>query len=52
MKQNGYGEHIAYTVRNVPYETAIQTEDIAEQLAEKFALPYDQAKTLTNVKWK
>lgn len=52
MEQTGYGEHIANTVRNMPYETAIQTEDIAEQLAEKFALPYDQARTLTNVKLK
>ena len=52
MEQTGYGEHIADTVRNMPYETAIQTEDIAEQLAEKFALPYDQARTLTNVKLK
>ena len=52
MEQAGYGEHIAYTVRNVPYEAAIQTEDIAGQLAEKFALPYDQAKAITNVKLK
>lgn len=52
MEQAGYGEHIAYTVRSVPYEAAIQTEDIAGQLAEKFALPYDQAKTITNVKLK
>ncbi|MDR1603400.1 MAG: DUF6088 family protein [Gracilibacteraceae bacterium] len=48
----GYGEHIADTVKNMPYESAIQTEDIAERLAEKFALPYDQAKALTNVKLK
>jgi hypothetical protein len=52
MEQTGYGEHIAQTVRNMPYEAAIQTEDIAEQLAGKFALPYDQAKALTNVKLK
>ena len=52
MEQIGYGEHIVNTVRNMPYESAIQTEDIAERLAEKFALPYDQAKTLTNVKLK
>lgn len=52
MEQVGYGEHIAYTVRNLPYEAAIQTGDIAEQLAAKFALPYDQAKMLTNVKLK
>jgi hypothetical protein len=36
----------------MPYEAAIQTEDIAGQLAEKFALPFGQAKTLTNVKLK
>jgi hypothetical protein len=52
MEQTGYGEHIAQTVRNMPYEAAIQTEGIAEQLAGKFALPYDQAKALTNVKLK
>ncbi len=52
MEQIGYGEHIADTVRNMPYESAIQTEDIAERLAVKFALPYDKAKTLTNVKLK
>lgn len=52
MEQAGYGEHVAHTVRNVPYEAAIQTKDIAEQLVEKFALPYDQAKALTNVKLK
>ncbi|NSW92106.1 MAG: hypothetical protein HPY74_15790 [Firmicutes bacterium] len=52
MEQIGYGEHIVNIVRNMPYESAIQTEDIAERLAEKFALPYDQAKTLTNVKLK
>ncbi len=52
MEQIGYGEHIVNTVRNMPYESAIQTEDIAERLAERFALPYDQAKTLTNVKLK
>jgi len=52
MEQIGYGEHIVNTVRNMPYESVIQTENIAERLAEKFALPYDQAKTLTNVKLK
>lgn len=52
MEQAGYGEHIAHTVRNVPYDAAIQTEDIAGELAEKFALPYNQAKTITNVKLK
>lgn len=52
MEQIGYGEHIAHTVRGMPYESAIRTEDIAKQLAERFTLPYDQAKTLTNVKLK
>lgn len=52
MEQAGYGEHIAHTVRNVPYEAAIQTEDIAGELAKKFAIPYNQAKTITNVKLK
>ncbi|MCG9966946.1 type IV toxin-antitoxin system AbiEi family antitoxin domain-containing protein [Pelotomaculum terephthalicicum JT] len=52
MEQIGYGEHIAETVKNIPYEAAIQTENIAAQLAETFALPYEQAKALTNVKLK
>lgn len=52
MEQIGYGEHIADTVKNMPYETVIKTEDIAERLAEDFVLPYEQAKTLTNVKLK
>jgi len=52
MGQTGYGEHIAYIVRNLPYKTAIQTEDIAEQLAEKFTLSNGQTKSLTNVKLK
>jgi len=42
MEQIGYGEHIAETVKNIPYEAAIQTENIAAQLAETFALPYDR----------
>ena len=52
MEEIGYGVHIADTVKNMPYEAAIQTEDIAEQLAAAFALPYKQAKALTNVKLK
>lgn len=52
MEPLGYGEHIADTVRNIPYEAAIQTEDIAEQLAAQFAIPYGKAKTVTNVKLK
>lgn len=52
MEPLGYGEHIADTVRNIPYEAVIQTEDIAEQLAAQFAIPYDKARTVTNVKLK
>jgi hypothetical protein len=52
MEQLGYGEFIAGIVKNLPYESAIQTEDIAEQLAERFALPNDKARKLTNVKLK
>lgn len=52
MEPFGYGEHIANTVRNIPYEAAIQTEDIAAQLAARFAIPYDKARTATNVKLK
>lgn len=52
MEQIGYGEHVAHTVKGMPYEAAIRTEDVAKQLAKKFALPYDRAKTITNVKLK
>jgi hypothetical protein len=52
MEQAGYGEHIAHAVGNLPYEAAIQTADIAEELAGKFGLSYDQAKAITNVKLK
>ncbi len=52
MEQTGYGAHIARAVRSVPYETAIETEDIAKQLVKEFAIPYGQAKTITNVKLK
>jgi len=52
MEQFKYGEFIADTVRNLPFAAAIRTEVIANQLAESFALPYDQARKLTNVKLK
>jgi len=52
MKQTGYGEYIVRIVRNMPYEAAIQTGEIARQLAERLDLPFDRAKTLTNVKLK
>ena len=52
MEQVRYGEFIAGTVKNMPFESAIRTEDIADQLAKRFALPYDRARTLTNVKLK
>lgn len=52
MEQHRYGEFIAGTVKNMPFELAIRTEDIADQSAKRFALPYDRARTLTNVKLK
>ena len=52
MERIGYGEHISNVVENMPYECVIQTEDIAKKLAAEFALPYDKAKVLTNVKLK
>jgi len=52
MKQLKYGEFIVDAVQNLPFGSAIRTEDIAEQLAERFTLPYDQAMKLTNVKLK
>ncbi len=52
MKPVGYGVHIEDTVNNMPYEAAIQTQDVALRLAEDFALPYARAKSITNVKLK
>lgn len=52
MEQLRYREFIANTVKNRPFESAIRTEDIADQLVKGFALPYDQARTLTNIKLK
>lgn len=52
MEQMGYGEHIAGMVREMPYDAAIQTDHVAQRLAEEFTLPYHQAKELTNVKLK
>lgn len=33
MEQPGYGEHITSTIRSLPYDAVIQTEDIARHLA-------------------
>lgn len=52
MKQIGYGQQIAHTVKNMPYDAAIRTEEIAGQIAKQFAIPYTQATALTNVKLK
>lgn len=52
MNQPGYGEHIAHVVGSLPYGMAIQTDDIAQQLALRFSMPYGQAKAATNVKLK
>lgn len=52
MARRGYGAEIAEIVKAIPYEDPIQTEDVAQQLARRFAMPYDKAKTVTNVKLK
>lgn len=52
MARRGYGAEIAEIVKAIPYEDPIQTEDVAQQLAKRFAMPYDKAKTVTNVKLK
>ena len=52
MKQLKYGEFIVDAIQNLPFGSEIQTKAIANQLAESFALPYDQARKLTNVKLK
>ena len=52
MEQAGYGKHITSTVKNLPYGEIIRTDDIARLLADQFAIPYDKARTATNVKLK
>lgn len=52
MTQKGYGAEIAEIVKATPYEDPIQTEDVAQQLAKQFAMPYGKAKSATNVKLK
>lgn len=52
MVRRGYGAKIAEIVKAIPYEDPIQTENVAQQLAKRFAMPYDKAKTVTNVKLK
>ena len=52
MARRGYGAEIAEIVKAIPYEDPIQTKDVAQQLAKRFAMPYDKAKTVTNVKLK
>lgn len=52
MARRGYGAEIAEIVKTIPYEDPIQTEDVAQQLAKRFTMPYDKAKTVTNVKLK
>lgn len=52
MEHMGYGEHIANTVKNMPYQSVIQTDVIADMLAEQFTLSHNKAKNLVNVKLK
>lgn len=52
MVRRGYGAEIAEIVKAIPYEDLIQTEDVAQQFAKRFAMPYDKARTVTNIKLK
>lgn len=52
MGQAGYGAEITKTVQGLPYGTPIRTEDIAQMLASRFAIPYDKARGAANVKLK
>jgi len=52
MEYQGYGEHIIETIEHVPYGMAIFPENIAKVLTEQFAIPFEQAKKVTNVNLK
>lgn len=49
MNYQGYGEHIAQSIKNFPYGIAIFSDQVAKLLAEQFSIPLEQAKKITNV---
>jgi len=52
MAQTGYGSEIIKIIDALPYEKLIQTEYVANQLAQRCLLPYDEARAAVNVKLK
>ena len=52
MARIGYGAEIVEIIKAIPQEDPIRTEDVARQLAKRFAISRDKAKAVTNVKLK
>lgn len=52
MEYKGYREYIIETIGHTPYGIAIFPENIAKVLTEQFAIPFEQAKKVTNVNLK
>ena len=52
MARTGYGAEIARIINKMPYNTLIQTDEIANRLASRFSIPGDKAKAAVNVKLK
>ncbi len=52
MRQTGCGAEIVRIVNDLPYGHLIQTDDVAQQLAMRSAIPYDKARGAVNVKLK
>lgn len=52
MVHTGCGAEIARIIGEIPYDELIRTDDVASQLSVRLSMPYDKAKTATNVKLK
>lgn len=52
MRQLGYGDFVAMIITDIPYEQPIQTETIAKAMADRYAIPVQKAKAVTNVNLK
>lgn len=52
MIHTGCGAEISSIVGEIPYEELIRTDDVADRLSARLAMPYDKARTATNVKLK
>jgi hypothetical protein len=49
MRQLGYGDFVAKIITDIPYEQPFQTEKIAKAMADRYAIPVQKAKAVTNV---